>query len=220
MTQDHSAFAPSSIACSDMVAMKVPSVISNRMKEKDLILAGTFGLALIVTSVCVRFVHCVLLVKSEQGQYWRHEPRNLTQSSRCGCLGLTFSLEKYFSSVRCFCWEFVMGQALWLVVIFDSPEMHFFLKLVTVLIFLTPFGGDLVFEHFFFSLCFDMCRFLFLREKSLAGLAVIYFLFLLCSEVSDGSVDELRQARDLFYRLYLFCVCFPLTRPCAHQLES
>ena len=85
--------------------------------------------------------------------------------------------------------------------------MHFFLKLVTVLIFLTPFGGDLVFEHFFFSLCFDMCRFLFLREKSLAGLAVIYFFVFLCNEVSDGSVDELRQARDLFYCLFLFCVC-------------
>ena len=114
-----------------------------------------------------------------------------------------------------------MGQALWLVVIFDCPEMHFFLKLVTLLIFLTPFGGDLLFEHFYFRLCFDMCRFLFLREKSLAGLAVIYFLFLLCSEVSDGSVDELRQARDLFYRLFLFlCVCFPLTRLFAHQLES
>ena len=130
------------------------------MKEKDLILAGTFGLALIVTSVCVRFVHCVLLVKSEQGQYWRHEPRNLTRSSRCGCLALTFGLEKYSSSVRCFCWEFVMGQALWLVVIFDSPEMHFFLKLVTVLIFLTPFGADLVFEHLACVLtCVNFCFF-------------------------------------------------------------
>ena len=84
-----------------------------------------------------------------------------------------------------------MGQALWLVVIFDSPEMHFFLKLVTLLIFLTPFGGDLVFEHFFFSLCFDICQFLFLREKSLAGLAVYIFCLLLFNEVSDGSVNEL-----------------------------
>ena len=105
-----------------------------------------------------------------------------------------------------------MGQALWLVVIFDSPEMHFFLKLVTLLIFLTPFDGDLFFEHFYFCLCFDMCRFLFLQEKSLAGLEVYIFCFLLFNEVSDGSVNELRQARDLFYRLFLFCVCFPLTR--------
>ena len=177
MTQDHSAFAPSSIACSDMVALKVPSVISNRMKEKDLILAGTFGLALIVTSVCVRFVHCVLLVKSEQGQYWRHEPRNLTRSSRCGCCRVNFWLGLLLT-VRCFCWEFVMGQALWLVVIFDCPEMHFFLKLVTLLIFLTPFGGDLLFEHFYFHLCFDMCQlFVSSGKKSLAGLAVLHILF-------------------------------------------
>ena len=76
-----------------------------------------------------------------------------------------------------------MGQALWLVVIFDSLKMHFFLKLVTLLIFLTPFDGDLFFEHFYFRLCFDMCRFFFSSGEKLGWpRSYISFVFL-CNEV-------------------------------------
>ena len=78
MTQDRCLCFPLHVR-SDMVALKVPpgSLTGWRIK----IFLNNGGEMLLFT-----FWHRSLIVKSEQGQYWRNEPRNLAGSWRCGFL--------------------------------------------------------------------------------------------------------------------------------------
>ena len=78
MTQDRCLCFPLHVR-SDMVAMKVPpgSLTGWRIK----IFFNNVGRILLFA-----VLHRYLTVKSEQGQYWRNEPRNLAGSWRCGFL--------------------------------------------------------------------------------------------------------------------------------------
>ena len=78
MTQDCCLCFPLHVR-SDMVAIKVPpgSLTGWRIK----IFLNNVGRILLFA-----VLHRYLTVKSEQGQYWRNEPRNLAGSWRCGFL--------------------------------------------------------------------------------------------------------------------------------------
>ena len=78
MTQDRCLCFPLHVR-SDMVALKVPpgSLTGWRIK----IFLNNVGRILLFA-----VLHRYLTVKSEQGQYWRNEPRNLAGSWRCGFL--------------------------------------------------------------------------------------------------------------------------------------
>ena len=78
MTQDCCLCFPLHVR-SDMVALKVPpgSLTGWRIK---IFLNNVGGILLFAC------LHRPLTVKSEQGQYWRNEPRNLAGSWRCGFL--------------------------------------------------------------------------------------------------------------------------------------
>ena len=78
MTQDCCLCFPLHVR-SDMVALKVPpgSLTGWRIK---IFLNNVGGILLFAC------LHRSLTVKSEQGQYWRNEPRNLAGSWRCGFL--------------------------------------------------------------------------------------------------------------------------------------